>query len=181
MNEFFTKTYYGLKGWQWVAVVGAAGFIFFRLRSGSSGSDSLSTTGGDQSGDAATEAGSEGFQQGYGQGYAAGNYQGQIAPNPPTPPAGSKNCRPMKDPSGKTHTVCGPGAFQNLMHPGQTPVWRWVEGATHTIYATGKKGKPFLNRPPAVKAHRPAPKATSLKNINQMGTQTPVKQMPIGA
>lgn len=167
--ETLSKKFYGLKGWQWIVLIGAGGFVLMRMRSsGSSGT----VTPADTSGDATTEAGSEGFQQGYGQGYAAGNYQGQIAPTvpAPNPPAGSKNCRPMKDPTGKTHTVCGPGAFQNLARAGATPVYRWVEGATRTIYGTGQHGGIFYR--PITRAHKPSPGHTITR-------KKPVKQQPL--
>ena len=173
MREMLTKPYYGLKGWQWIAVIGMAGFVYFRMRSGGSSASTDTSGTGDTSGNAATDAGAQGFTQGYAQGYDTGNSQGQIAPTP-NPPAGSKNCRNMTDPSGKTHLVCGPGAFQNLGRPGQTPVWRWVEGATHTVFAVGKKGNLFLHRPPAVQAHKPTGSRPPIG-------KKPVKQQPHAA
>lgn len=143
-----SKKYYGLKAWQWILVLGGGAFVYFRMRSGGGVG---ATTATDTSGNTDPTAGAQGFGQGYTQGYGTGLYQGSIAPTP-NPPAGSKNCRPMKDPSGKSHTVCGPGAWQNLSLPGGPPAWRWVEGATKTIYGKGKGGN-FFYKP--IQAHKP--------------------------
>ena len=175
--EMLKNTYYGLKGWQWIAVIGMAGFVFYRLHSaGSSSATSATDPNADTQGD--PTAGAQGFTSGYAQGYAQGNYQGQIAPSAtPSVPAGSKNCRTVKDPSGKPHLVCGNGAFENLMRPGQTPVWRWVEGLPHTVFAMGAKGNLFLHRPPATKARNGNGNGTgggaSIKNPG--GTKKPIK------
>lgn len=139
--ETLNRKFYGLKTWQWVAVAGGVAFIYFRMRGGSASG----TAPTDTSGNTDPTAGAQGFGQGYTQGYGTGLYQGQITPVSTSPPPGTKNCRPMKDPSGKTQTVCGPGHFVKL--PG-TSIFRWVEGAQRTIYGYGKKGHPFYNPPP---------------------------------
>jgi hypothetical protein len=152
--EALSKKYGSLKAWQWVAVIGAAGFIYFRLRSGGSSAATDPLASG-ASGNTDPTAGAQGFGEGYQQGYDSGMYQGQVAPIPPTVPPGSQNCRTMKDPNGKTHTVCGSGSFVKL--PGATS-YRWVEGAKRTIYGYGKKGNPFY-RPHTTKAiHNPGGK-----------------------
>lgn len=157
MDNIFTREFHGLKGWQWIAVIGGGAFVYFRyVRGGVTGSSGTSAT--DTSGNTDPTAGAQGFGQGYEQGYGQGVYQGSIAPVPvANPPAGSQNCRTMKDPAGHSHTVCGNGAFVRL--PG-TSAYRWVEGATKTIYGYGKRGNPFYTlagyrRATAAKAHAP--------------------------
>ena len=182
--DMLKNTYYGLKGWQWIAVIGMAGFVFYRLHSSGS-STSATDPNAQDPGNADTTAGAQGFTSGYAQGYSAGNYQGQISPvATPTVPAGSKNCRTVKDPSGKPHLVCGNGAFENLLHPGQTPVWRWVEGLPHTVFAVGSGGNLFLHRPPTTKARKASGKNTAQKGPAHGATisgKKPVNQQPHAA
>ena len=141
--EKLTHKYAGIPAYGWVAAIAVGAYLLMRMRSSSASS---SADGTDTSGDAATTAGGQGQlageEQGYGLGYAAGAAQVQTKV-----PAGYQQCRPMKDPSGKTHTVCGQGHFVQIRGRG----YEWAQG----LKGTAKKKSAPLHRKPTGTIKRP--------------------------
>jgi hypothetical protein len=136
--EVLTKKYGPLPGYAWLGIVTAGGFLWMRMRSGSSSADT--------SGSPDATAGGQGFDSGFGQGFNTGLAQGLGsggvgATTPPPSTTGrkiygyGKNGRP----------------FYSLAAYEAALAAASKKGGKK-VYGYGKNGKPFYN-PAAAKAH----------------------------
>jgi hypothetical protein len=139
--EVLTKKYGPLPGYAWLGIVTAGGFLWMRMRSGSSSADTSGSTD--------ATAGGQGFDSGFGQGFNTGLAQGLGsggvgATTPPPSTTGRKIYGYGKN--GKPFYSLA--AYEAALAAASKKGGR-------KVYGYGKNGKPFYN-PAAAKAHHAA-------------------------